>query len=211
MNTLLAETVLSTYCFPHAAIIRRKDLLAKARTPEFPLSGTDLQRLTTLFEHPMVTREQGFTLGARLYKAIRVDGASIYGKLDEEAMAVLTQLAATGTLVAQDDSAPNDTTPSSNGGGGGGGLVTAATLAPTAMTTTTTTTTAKSAAADRDKDKTIVEVVRPSTASIQLQTYQGIIICRTVMYFIVGIYDRHPGMAVEAMERLADYFRSKNR
>ncbi|KNE56037.1 hypothetical protein AMAG_01881 [Allomyces macrogynus ATCC 38327] len=201
MNTLLAETVLSTNCFLHAAIIRRKDLLAKARTPEFPLSGTDLQRLTTLFEHPMVTREQGFTLGARLYKAIRVDGASIYGKLDEEAMAVLAQLAATATPVAQGDGVPNDVAPSSNGGGG---LVTAATSAPT-------TTATKPAATDRDKDKTIVEVVRPSTASIQLQTHQGIIICRTVIYFIVGIYDRHPGMAVEAMERLADYFRSKNR
>ncbi|KAJ3367151.1 Profilin-4 [Allomyces javanicus] len=206
MNTLLAETVLSTFCFPHAAIIRRKDLLAKARTPEFPLSGTDLQRLTTLFEHPMVTREQGFTLGFRLYKAIRVDGASIYGKLDEEAMAVLAQLAATATPVAQGDGVPNDGAPSGNGGGGGG-LVTAATSAPPPAMTTMT----KSVAADRDKDKTIVEVVRPSTASIQLQTHQGIIICRTVMYFIVGIYDRHPGMAVEAMERLADYFRSKNR
>ncbi|KNE54383.1 hypothetical protein AMAG_00359 [Allomyces macrogynus ATCC 38327] len=201
MNTLLAETVLSTYCFPHAAIIRRKDLLAKARTPEFPLSGTDLQRLTTLFEHPMVTREQGFTLGTRLYKAIRVDGASIYGKLDEEAMAVLAQLAATATPIVQGDGAPSDAPPSSNGGGG---IVTAAAPMSTMATT-------KSAAADRDKDKTIVEVVRPSTASIQLQTHQGIIICRTVMYFIVGIYDRHPGMAVEAMERLADYFRSKDR
>ena len=30
-------------------------------------------------------------------------------------------------------------------------------------------------------------------------------------FFLIGLYDRHPGMAVEAMERLADWFRSKKR
>ncbi|KAI9183796.1 Profilin-4 [Blastocladiella emersonii ATCC 22665] len=257
MNTLLAESLLLTYCFPHAAVVRRKDHVVKARTPDFPLTTADLERIATFFEHPIAAREQGIALAGLPYRVVRVDASSIYAKLDEDTLAVMRQLGMTaataiggasasagpqtttaadvgvggtrsggngacadpmranstaGTVGAQGTAAtPGTASTGANGGAGGmaGSAVPAAGAAATTGRGPPLMGTAASSTTERDK--TVVEVVRPSSATFAIKRYDGIIICRTVMYHIIGIYDRHPGMAVEAMERLADYFRSKNR
>jgi hypothetical protein len=188
MNTLLSEAVLSTNCFPHAAIVRRKDAMAKARTRDFPLTVPDLQSLAGLFDHPSLIRDQGFTIGNRVYKSIRLDGASVYGKMDEEATAQQMYSFNPNGEELNYDNAPSN----GNDEGSGKPMVSLP-------------------GAGLDRDRTIVDVDRPPDGLVGYRKFDGIVICKTEIYFLVGIYDRHPGMAVEAMERLADYFRSKNR
>ncbi|KAJ1509444.1 hypothetical protein HMI54_006485 [Coelomomyces lativittatus] len=211
MNTLLTESILSTYCFPHAAIYRRKDCSVKVRTMNWPMSSSDTDKLNDLFEEAVETREQGFVLGGVPYRSIRVDDRSIYGKRDEDALALLELQQQPPPQPQQMQLAlPSSLSPSSRGS--------STSIMPGSSTSSPTSTSmgpspgpGSTTHPPEKIDKSVVEVQRPTSATSTPRAYHGIIICRTHQYFVLGIYDAHPGMAVEAMERLADYFRSKGR
>ncbi|ORZ38803.1 hypothetical protein BCR44DRAFT_34952 [Catenaria anguillulae PL171] len=225
MNALLSESLLQTHCFSHAAIIKRKDLVIKARTPDWPIARDELDKVMALFDQPSVAREQGVTLGGCPYRVVRADQTSIYGKVDDEGVNTLRTLGMAPTRIL----GQKETQLVGIVGGGGGGNLTvngggnaagvkasgqnlggqgASVQSPSSAGGA-----GQEQASERsDKDKTVVEVIRPPiSSSFASKRYDGIIVCRTGMYVLVGVYDRHPGMAVEAMERLADWFRSKHR
>ncbi|KAI9221040.1 hypothetical protein BC828DRAFT_96565 [Blastocladiella britannica] len=251
MNTLLSESLLLTHCFSNAAIVRRKDLTPKARTAEWPLTSTDLDKLDAMFEHPVTAREQGIVLGNTPYRVLRADQHSIYGKLDEDTQALMRQQEELAKSQEQQQYSGDASILAESAGGGTAATTTtgAATAtapagatdpAPAAASTTggrstqqqnhTNLRPVSSATASTspgtpgtpfpgtpddgsrpDRDKAVVQVVRPPASTMGGGKYDGILICCTGMFYLIGIYDRHPGMAVEAMERLADWFRSKRR
>ncbi|KAI9140108.1 hypothetical protein BKA69DRAFT_1039579 [Paraphysoderma sedebokerense] len=157
MNSLLDEILLSTGAFAHAAIIRRKDMVLKAKSSLFPIPN-EISKIPKLFEQPLNTREQGFTLGGLPYKAVRVDQWSIYARVDKDGL----------ELMRYEQRKNSD-----------------------AMTSAF-----------------LNEKHREMTGE---PTIEGMISCRTGMFFIVGFYQSHPGIAVEAAEKLADYFRQKGK
>ncbi|KAG5458109.1 MAG: hypothetical protein BJ554DRAFT_1736, partial [Olpidium bornovanus] len=82
MNSLLQEALMNTKHVSQAAIIRRKDGLVKAKSPNFQLGPNELAKVVNIFDNPTSVREDG---GAVLvmdtpYKAVRCDQLSIYAK-----------------------------------------------------------------------------------------------------------------------------------
>ncbi|KAL7750839.1 Profilin-4 [Sorochytrium milnesiophthora] len=219
MNTLLQEAILATHCFSQAIIVRRKDHLVKAKTKGCTLTSQDFFRLHELFEHPIATREQGFTVANVPYKAIRVDANSIYGKLDEDALLLLQIQKAADAAATEngrstddrhgdDDGDNSDDDQADNNNNADGGDAAAAAKKKTHKTRKH----AHGADDSGGRAKHEVEVLRPHTSAVvQGKQFDGIIVCKTVLFLIIGIYDHHPALAVECMERLAEYFRSKNR
>lgn len=199
MNILLSEAIISTSCFPEAAIVRIKDVSLKARTEKWSLDEFEIQRILQLFEHPTETREQGFTLGAVPYTSIRVDGSSIYGKRDDDAL----RMSLYGDTNPSNPLYPYSRIqkPSSE-------------LKPTTFDPNFISKNVILSYQDRyvsDREKMIISPPRATSPAPSFKVYSGIILLKTQSYLLLGIYDSHPGMAVEALERLADYFRHTKR
>eukprot|EP00842_Homolaphlyctis_polyrhiza_P003363 jgi/Hompol1/4027/HPOL_006946-RA len=85
MNSLLQEALMGTRHISHAAIIRQKDGIVKAKSPNFILSPNDLVKIETAFEHPRDVRssESGITFLDTPYRAVRADSLSVYAKNDK--------------------------------------------------------------------------------------------------------------------------------
>ncbi|KAK5666622.1 hypothetical protein BDV3_006089 [Batrachochytrium dendrobatidis] len=127
MNSLLQEALMGTRHISHAGIIRQKDGVIKAKSPNFLLVPTDLAKIEAAFEHPRDARSGDSSISFLdiPYRAVRADSLSIYAKNDKA----------------------------------------------------------------------------------------GIIISKTIQHYIIAVYDStmYPSIAVEAVEKLADYFRNKNK
>ncbi|KAI9105603.1 profilin [Phlyctochytrium arcticum] len=82
MNSLLDEALLSTKHISHAAILRAKDGIVKARSPSFILDMMDWERIQGAFENHREARMQdaGITLMNVPYRVVRADKMAVYGK-----------------------------------------------------------------------------------------------------------------------------------
>ncbi|KAL2919900.1 Profilin-4 [Polyrhizophydium stewartii] len=82
MNSLLQEALMGTRHISHAAIVRQKDGAIKAKSPNFALSPTDLQKIEAAFEHPRDVRsaDNGIVFLDTPYRAVRADSMSVYAK-----------------------------------------------------------------------------------------------------------------------------------
>ncbi|KAI8925877.1 profilin [Entophlyctis helioformis] len=74
----------------HAAIIRQKDGVIKAKSPNFVLGPNDLTKIESAFEHPREVRssDNGITFLEVPYRAVRADSLSIYAKNDKAGIIV---------------------------------------------------------------------------------------------------------------------------
>lgn len=82
MNALLHEGLLGTKHVLHAGIIKRKDGAVKAKSAQFQISVLEYTILEHAFDKPSEVRGQdsAFTFMDGVYKVIRADKMSIYGK-----------------------------------------------------------------------------------------------------------------------------------
>ncbi|RKO86897.1 profilin [Blyttiomyces helicus] len=103
MNSLLQEAIVSTKHVTHAAIIRRKDGVIKAKSPQFMLEPDDWTRIVSAFENPRAVRtmEAGITLMEGSYRAIRADKMSVYAK-NEKTGVIIAQTQAHYIIAAYD-------------------------------------------------------------------------------------------------------------
>jgi profilin len=85
MNALLQEGLLATKHIQHAAIIRRKDGIVKAKSNSFTVSPNEILVIENAFDNPNDVRGKDAILPFMntAYKAVRADQYSIYGKHDK--------------------------------------------------------------------------------------------------------------------------------
>ncbi|KAI8811389.1 profilin [Cladochytrium replicatum] len=94
MNALLHEGLIGTHNISNAAIVRQKDGAVKARSPQFQISPTDIQRIRQCFENSKEARtaENAIVFMDVPYRAVRADALAIYAKNDKHGVIIAKTL-----------------------------------------------------------------------------------------------------------------------
>ncbi|CAD5113889.1 unnamed protein product [Dimorphilus gyrociliatus] len=80
LQNLLHDALLATGHVSRGALIKQKDCSLKASTVGFSIPFDQMQLICDAFSNLNTTREQGVLFEGRLYKCVRADKNSIYGK-----------------------------------------------------------------------------------------------------------------------------------